>query len=96
MIYNGNATVDKFVIMPNHVHMIISIHYNKHGDEPSISIPQIVNQIKRCISVQSKIKNIWQKNYYDHIIRNEKDYDEIWEYIDANPRKLTGNIFMHA
>ena len=27
-------------------------------------------------------------------IRNEKDYNEIWDYIDANPRKLTDNIFM--
>lgn len=32
-------------------------------------------------------KKIWQKSYHDHIIRNEKDYQKIWEYIDTNPLK---------
>ncbi len=30
---------------------------------------------------------VWQRNYYDHIIRNEKDYESIWNYIESNPRK---------
>jgi REP element-mobilizing transposase RayT len=30
-------------------------------------------------------KHIWQRNYYEHIIRNEQDYQEIWDYIDTNP-----------
>ena len=32
-------------------------------------------------------QNIWQARYYDHVIRNQQDYDETWEYIDNNPRK---------
>ena len=32
-------------------------------------------------------KKLWQKSYYDHIIRNQNDYNEIWEYIDNNPKK---------
>jgi putative transposase len=29
--------------------------------------------------------NVWQRNYYEHIIRNEKEYEDIWKYIEANP-----------
>lgn len=32
-------------------------------------------------------KKLWQKSYYDHIIRNQDDYNEIWEYIENNPKK---------
>ena len=32
-------------------------------------------------------KRVWQKSYHDHIIRNEQEYQEIWEYIDTNPLK---------
>ncbi|MCH5300636.1 MAG: hypothetical protein J1E56_04880 [Ruminococcus sp.] len=31
--------------------------------------------------------SIWQRSYYDHIIRGEKDYLEVWEYIENNPQK---------
>jgi REP element-mobilizing transposase RayT len=31
--------------------------------------------------------NIWQRSFLEHVIRNERDYREIWEYIDANPGK---------
>jgi putative transposase len=30
---------------------------------------------------------IWQRNYYDYIIRNDKDYEAVWNYIETNPRK---------
>ena len=30
---------------------------------------------------------IWQDSYYDHVVRSERDYQEIWRYIDENPVK---------
>ena len=33
--------------------------------------------------------SLWQRSYYDHVIRNEPDYLRIWDYIDANPLKWT-------
>ena len=30
---------------------------------------------------------VFQRSYHDHVVRNEKDYQEIWEYIENNPRK---------
>lgn len=91
-IYTNTATVDKYVIMPNHIHLLITIYQNDVSKKASI--PQIIKQLKRNISISSTINPIWQKGYFDHIIRNEKDYNEIWDYIDANPRKITGNIFL--
>ena len=38
-------------------------------------------------------KHIWQRSYYDHIIRNERDYLEIWQYIDENPLKWELDCF---
>lgn len=31
------------------------------------------------------LKTLWQRSYYDHVIRNEQDYLRIWQYIDNNP-----------
>lgn len=88
-VYNNTATVEKFVIMPDHVHLLIYI-----SEENAINIKEIIKQLKRSVSITSKIESLWQKGYYDHIIRNESDYNETWDYIDANPRKLTNNTFI--
>jgi REP element-mobilizing transposase RayT len=39
------------------------------------------------------IGDIWQRNYFDHIVRNETDFKHIWEYIDNNPRKWSEGRF---
>lgn len=39
---------------------------------------------------------VWQRNYYDHIIRNENEFRAIWNYIDANPRKWEADQFHPA
>lgn len=47
---------------------------------------RIIQQFKGSISKQIG-SSIWQKLYYDHIIRNEQSYNEIIQYIEANPLK---------
>ncbi len=84
----SHATVDKYVIMPNHVHMIISLT-NQSGrmiSAPTKAIPTIVGQMKRIVSQKAGFP-IWQKSYHDHIIRGDAGYRRIWEYIDTNPAK---------
>ena len=70
--------LDKYIIMPNHIHMILIVE-----KETPISISRVIKQYKEYITKQTK-EHIWQKSYYDHIIRNEKDYLRIWKYIDEN------------
>ena len=70
--------IDKFVIMPNHIHLILII-----DKQSNISVSNIIKKYKEWIT-KNIGKGIWQKSFYDHIIRNEKDYLRIWEYIDEN------------
>ncbi len=79
--------VDKYVVMPNHVHFIIILQ-NEIDGRPQVAptISRIIKQFKGSISKQIGF-SIWQKLFYDHIIRNEQEYQKIWEYIDTNPLK---------
>lgn len=74
-------TIDNFIIMPNHIHVIIII-----DKETEITIPRVVKQYKEYITKQTG-KKVWQKSYYDHIIRNESDYLRIYQYINENVLK---------
>lgn len=85
-IYNA-VIIDKYVVMPNHIHMIIMILSDEHG-RPQVAptVSRLVKQFKGSISKQVGFP-VWQRSYHDHIIRNQSDYDEIWQYIDENPLK---------
>ena len=52
----------------------------------------VIQQMKGYVTKQIGF-TVWQKLFYDHIIRNENDYREIWEYIENNPIKLTEDRF---
>ncbi len=99
-------TIDKYVVMPNHAHIIIMICRERIAcvpqneyDPTKLIIPKIVQGFKSAITKECReitekgthtmrsLQKIWQKSYYDHIIRNEAEYKKIWEYIDTNPLK---------
>ncbi len=77
--------VEKYVIMPNHIHILLRI-YSYDAGRPMVAptISRVVNQTKGFVSKQIGYP-IWQKSFYDHIIRNEKDYLEKRKYIENNP-----------
>ena len=54
----------------------------------------LVRYFKRSVT-QNNVKNIWQRSYYDHIIRDETDYFRIWNYIETNPAKRPGDEYYH-
>ena len=84
-----SVAVDKYCIMPNHIHFIISINSNNSGrTQFAPTISRIVKQFKGSITKQIG-KPIWQKSFYEHTIRNQTDYNEIWDYIENNPLKYT-------
>ena len=73
--------------MPNHIHLIVQIDGGRTwASAPTKSIPSIVRSLK-TLTTKEIGESIFQRSYHDHIIRNEKDYREIWEYIENNPRK---------
>ena len=81
------VSVDSYVIMPDHVHLLLQIH-SEVGGRPLVAptIERVIKQTKGAITKQIGF-SIWQKSFYDHIIRNENDYRDIWEYIVNNPIK---------
>lgn len=82
-----NVVVDKYCIMPDHVHLIL--HMESDIDGRMVSAPTVstvIGSMKRWVSRQVG-RPIWQKSFYDHAIRNQQDYNEIWQYIENNPLK---------
>ena len=82
------ASVEKYIIMPNHIHLLlrISVSNGRIISAPTYGVPTIIGQMKRAASKQAQT-GLWQKGYHDHIIRSEADYLRIWDYIDTNPAK---------
>lgn len=91
-IYN-NITVDRYVVMPNHIHLLLQIHSDPDG-RPMVAptIDRVIQQMKGYVTKQIG-KPIWQKLFHDHIIRGEEDYNEIWQYIEQNPAKWKEDSF---
>ena len=81
--------IDKYVIMPNHIHMIIRIADGPMwASAPTQPIPARVRSFKTLVTKELGT-SIFQRSYYDHIIRGEQDYRDIWQYIDNNPARWT-------
>ena len=79
--------VDKYCIMPDHIHLLLRIESNRDGriiSAPTLST--VVGSMKRWVSRQTG-RPVWQKSFYDHGIRNQTDYDSVWQYIENNPLK---------
>ena len=80
-------SVDHFVVMPNHVHLLLQINTDYDGRPMAApTISTVINQTKGIISKQIGV-SVWQKGFHDHVIRGKQDYTEIWEYIENNPCK---------
>ncbi len=83
--------IDKFVVMPNHVHMILVLSESKHGI--SIIISRYKAYVTKMIHEAGYPHDVWQRSFHDHIIRNETAYEKIWNYIDGNPQNWETDCF---
>jgi len=105
-----NVEIEPYVIMPNHIHGIITIiERNRRGtiyraptkirNSDSVeerfgkpvagSIPTIIRSYKAAVSRRARkelgMVYIWQRNYFEHIIRDENEMNDILLYIQSNP-----------
>ena len=81
------VAVDHYVIMPNHIHLLLQIQTGSDGRSviaPTIST--VIRLTKGAVSRQAGFP-VWQKSFYDHVVRSEQDYLDIWNYIDGNPSR---------
>ena len=88
------VSIDRYVIMPDHIHILLRIYTNPIGTgNPSPTLGNIIGwykyQVTKQVNAQYNIagERLFQRSYYDHVIRNQQDYDEIWQYIENNPMK---------
>ena len=82
--YDG-VRVDSYMIMPDHIHMLITISGGMRACRPT-SLQTVVRTFKTMVTREIGF-SVWQTSFYEHIVRDEKDYTDIGNYIKANPQK---------
>jgi REP element-mobilizing transposase RayT len=94
-----DTEVSKYIIMPNHIHFLTI-----KGGRTGPPLHEVISWFKTMTTndyirgVKSGKyprfdKRIWQRNYYEHVIRNEEDYRRHWQYIDQNPARWPDDIY---
>ena len=93
--FNG-VHIDQYVVMPNHIHLIIVLGCNPHN-RCDVSLETVIGLLKsgitRQIHKEEPEEKIWQRSFHDHIIRNQKSYEKIWLYIESNPQNWEKDCF---
>lgn len=101
----SNVLLDHFVVMPNHLHGLVVIQEAYDYDateydpaEPATSagsLGAVISHFKAAVSRRAwsglidRDQRIWQRGYYDHIVRNAQSLNEIRRYIIENPGRWT-------
>ena len=88
--FPGNR-VDRFVVMPNHIHMILVVEPG--GTDATVVIGQYKSQVSKEIHKIDPKRKIWQTSFHDHGIRNYRQYQHIREYMDTNPMRWKEDCF---
>jgi len=97
----STITTDGSVVMPNHIHILITISTDDTANLPGSaeafkqpvpgSIPTIVRSYKAAVTQRilamrdAPVSEVWHRNYYEHFVRNEEEREKIFLYIIANP-----------
>lgn len=86
--------VDHYVIMPNHIHMLLSLHREAGEASPSPTVVDVVRVFKSMTTRMCGCgAGLFQRSFHDHVIRGKEDWREIWEYIERNPLNWANDRF---
>ena len=96
--HRKNVTLDAFIVMPNHVHLVIFLENNElkqtanadFGPQPAGSLGHVLgawkSEVKRQIgALRGEPTTVWQPRFHDHVIRSEDELMQIRCYIENNP-----------
>jgi len=86
-----SVRVDKYVVMPNHVHAILELR--GHDADLSVVIGQYKAYVTRRIRQRWPETIVWQTSYHDHVVRDQNGYEKIWLYIESNPQNWDRDCF---
>lgn len=101
-----SVSVDNYVIMPNHVHLLFRLASitDTGGASPSPTVhdgkttePTVIDVVRVLKSQSTRLcrgtSKLFQRSFYDHVVRREDDYCRIWNYIETNPAKWKEDRF---
>ena len=98
-----HISIANHTIMPNHVHVLLVFesggHGNPTGGHGNPPLQDIIGRFKSFTNMKyiefTGMQNgaLWQRNFYDHIIRDEDDFLKIYRYIDENPAKWLDDCY---
>jgi REP element-mobilizing transposase RayT len=96
----------EFIVMPNHMHGIIEINRNAAGTGRDLSLRKIKSlselmgayktTASKHIHLAGYVEFAWQRSFHDHIIRDEKSYERISNYIIDNPKTWDKDKFFNV
>ena len=94
--FYNHILLEKYVVMPNHIHLLLQIHTDEDG-RPMVAptASRVVQQLKGAITKRIG-HSVWQKLFHDYVIRGEADYLKIWTCIDNNPARWAEDCFYPA
>lgn len=87
------VSLDAYVLMPTHLHVLFRFAADTVGLSPAATLMDVVRALKslsaRACNTQdnSPGRKIWQDSFYETVVRDERAYTNIWEYVEANPIK---------
>ena len=94
-----NVHIETAIVMPNHIHLLVTLddfesrQTGGHGNPP---LQNVIGQLKSYTTkryrelTHKKDAKLWQRGFYEHIIRNETEFRRAWEYIEYNALKEYG------
>lgn len=81
--------IENYIIMPNHIHILLLIDTYGLTTSAAPTVSDVISAFKHLTNKQVGF-NLWQRSFYDHIIRNETDFQNTWNYIEYNALKEYG------
>ena len=82
-------TVDRCVIMPNHIHAVLLLEHDAAGASPRPTLMDIICAYKSLTTRECRkhglTGRLFQSSFYEHIVRGREDYEDICRYIEENP-----------
>ena len=92
--------IHNYVVMPNHIHLIIEID-SLRVEGKAIKIKSLSSLMGALKTTSSKLIHetgllpfAWQRSFHDHIIRSDRAYQNISNYIDLNPQKWSQDVLL--
>ena len=96
--------IESYVIMPNHIHVLFEFLHVENKDsagakQPALQNDHLLQDVVSCFKSKStKIINkqynygkVFQTSFYEHVINNQDDWSNTWDYIENNPQTWESN-----